>query len=170
MKGLFWGLNIAPKEFNNNRNTFLVCIARMRIHYLESISIVWCHSNFLLFVADYWPLFGGRKKTTLFQGNHTVIKLCDMIRSAWVPGAFSVYWNSGPRGPVYCISFLSVPSADRSHSLKKFHNLKNKRTSRGMKWKARAKKNSMKEKYIIGKGKNTSQVNRNNIKKNQESK
>lgn len=46
----------------------------------------------------------------------------------------------------------SVPGADRSHSLKKLQNLKNKHTSRGMKWKARAKKNSMKEKDIIEKG------------------
>lgn len=76
VKGPFWGLNIAPEEFSNNRNTFLVCIARMWIHYLESISIVWCHSNFLLFSADYLPLCGGRKKTTLLPGVITLQSNC----------------------------------------------------------------------------------------------
>lgn len=149
MKRPFWGLSITPEEFSNNRNTFLVCIARMWIHYLESISIVWCHSNFLLFSADY--LWWEKENNTSSRGNHTAIKLWDMIKSAWVLGAFSMHWNSGPGGSVHCILYLSVLAADRSHSLKKLHNLENKHTSRGTKWKVRAKKNSMKAKDIIGK-------------------
>jgi len=34
VKGHFWGLNVAPEEFGNNRKTLLVCIARMWFHYL----------------------------------------------------------------------------------------------------------------------------------------
>lgn len=68
VKGSVWRLNIAPEEFSSNRSTFFICVAGMWIHYLQSISIVWCHSNVLLFSSDYLSLCGGRKKTTFLPG------------------------------------------------------------------------------------------------------
>lgn len=153
MKEPFWALCVAPEEFNNNRNTFLVCIARMWIHYLESISIVWCHSNFLLFSADYLALCGGRKKTTLLAEVITLQSNCaiwlglpeSLVHSQCIetviPEEPSIVYHSSQYQPLIEVK-----------ALKKLQNLKNKHTSRGMKWKARAKKNSMKEKNVIEEG------------------